>query len=82
MPTFRRLALVMTAIAALTGGSNALAGGQCHAKHDNACAQPGAACGAPTARGRCETYRHHTWRQVELSCVCRVPTPHGSVIVP
>ena len=83
MPFFRRLILAVIATAGITAVSPiALAAAQCKIAHSGACASDGAACGAASAHGRCETWREHTWRRVELRCACRVPTPHGSVVVP
>lgn len=75
MPPIRRLAIAVTAVAALAGASSAAAG--CRQARDHACASEGAACPVDGRRGFCETTHHRTPRGVENGCLCATPVSHG-----
>lgn len=77
---FALLALALAV--ALASAATPASAASCKTAHSGACASNGAACGAPTSHARCETWRQHVWRDVQLRCACRVRTPHGSVVVP
>ncbi|HLY81214.1 MAG TPA: hypothetical protein VKQ70_17680 [Caulobacteraceae bacterium] len=80
MRSVRRLTLVLAAAGALAAPP-ALAG-SCKTAHDGACAANGAACGPRSEPGQCATWRHRTRHAVQVSCECRVKTPHGFVVIP
>jgi hypothetical protein len=77
-----RLALALAAACALAVSAPPSASPSCRTTHAGACAANGAACGPSQEQGRCETYRHRSWRTVQSSCACRVKTPHGTMVIP